>query len=577
MSRVDPLRRLSRLRARLEVEIGELAVLRPMADASIELEELIADLDRQLARATDTGILVLVGSTGAGKSTLLNALAGSPIAMSGETRPTTRTPTVYAPRDADLTNLLAGLDVEPEVVRFDPDSGRRLGDQVLVDAPDTNSVAKEHRATVRQLAERADVLVVVEHRQSVVEDSTISFLGDFAGRRELVLVLNRSDELTTDARDELSEQLRRIAVERLEMEPAPTVHAISAAGAASRIEDENFERLLDDLEGFVREGRMASVRRHNALGVAASIATLAGEVREELAGRLTTLPEDARLAMEGLIGDVQAEIDRRLELRRAELAALLAAEAGRRWDGPGGWALRTGTWSTLGAGVGLALARRNPALAAGAALGGAAVGRARSEVGRRRLEDATTLLPESDQLARDYSAHLGSARVTAGAISVDPDLLDLPRRETLESELARSLEDAWSRLIHRRLPEAAENTAPVMLRMALDLPVYALAGWVLYRAADGFWTGEYVGLDFVINGLLLALAVAFLVRMLVRGLLSRRAGGLLNEVRADVESSLRADADRALLPLNARCRALSEGLDGMADLDAAWRTELERG
>ncbi|MHC4894344.1 MAG: dynamin family protein, partial [Planctomycetota bacterium] len=218
---------MSRLRARLEAEVGELAVLRPMADASIELEDLIADLDRQLARATDTGILVLVGSTGAGKSTLLNALAGSPIAMSGETRPTTRTPTVYAPRDADLTNLLAGLDVEPEVVRFDPDSGRRLGDQVLVDAPDTNSVAKEHRATVRQLAERADVLVVVEHRQSVVEDSTISFLGDFAGRRELVLVLNRSDELTTDARDELSEQLRRIAVERLEMEPAPTVHAIS--------------------------------------------------------------------------------------------------------------------------------------------------------------------------------------------------------------------------------------------------------------------------------------------------------------------------------------------------------------
>ena len=49
------------------------------------------------------------------------------------------------------------------------------------------------------------------------------------------------------------------------------------------------------------------------------------------------------------------------------------------------------------------------------------------------------------------------------------------------------------------------------------------------------------------------------------------------EVRADVEGSLRASADRALLPLNARCRALSEGLDGMADLDAAWRTELERG
>ncbi|MEO0650434.1 MAG: dynamin family protein [Planctomycetota bacterium] len=574
MNRNDPLRRLERLRRRLDSELASVASLRPIEAAALDLEDLAADLDRQLERASSAAVLVLVGSTGAGKSTLLNALAGDDIAESGTTRPTTSQPTVYAPVDADLGALLAGLPIEPRVVRFEP-TGGRFGDQVLVDAPDTNSVATEHRATVLALAERADVLLVVEHRQSVVERSTIEFLADFAGRRALVLVLNRSDELTEGARVELKRQLAAVAVERLGVEEAPTVHAISAALARDGAGGAVFEALLAELEDFVREGRLAGVRRNNALGVAAGIAEVASDAREQLAGALARLPDQTREGLRALIAEVQSEVDDRLRLKKAELASLLASEAGRRWDGPGGWALRSGAWSTVGAGIGLALARRNPALAAGAALGGTVVGRARQELGRRRVEDADTLLPEPDRLATLHSEHIGPARVAAGVASTTPEDLGVPTLEQVERELQRAVADAWSRLMNRTLPETAERSAPALLRWALDLPVYALAGWVLLRAAQGFTSGQYVGLDFVINGALLALALAFVVRMAIRSVLSARAGGLLRRVSGDVGQALESAATRSVVPLGETCQQLDDHLDRLCRLETVWRRELE--
>ena len=76
-----------------------------------ELDRLLADLDRQIARVQRAAVITLVGATGAGKSTLLNALAGRRIAQEGVDRPTTRRPVIYAPLDADVGEL-AGAEVE---------------------------------------------------------------------------------------------------------------------------------------------------------------------------------------------------------------------------------------------------------------------------------------------------------------------------------------------------------------------------------------------------------------------------------------------------------------------------------
>ena len=55
---------------------------------STEIEELRADLGRQLERVRSAAVITLVGATGAGKSTLLNALVGKSVAHEGENRPT---------------------------------------------------------------------------------------------------------------------------------------------------------------------------------------------------------------------------------------------------------------------------------------------------------------------------------------------------------------------------------------------------------------------------------------------------------------------------------------------------------
>ena len=146
-------RQLGRLRAELRADLDCVAPLRAVAPHRDDIDRLTSDLDHQLERLPRAAVVTLVGATGAGKSALLNALVGSRVANVGVDRPTTREPVVYAPHDADLTLLLGAITPAPRVVRYDRSVGPWTT-QVLIDAPDVNSVAVEHRATVDQLAER---------------------------------------------------------------------------------------------------------------------------------------------------------------------------------------------------------------------------------------------------------------------------------------------------------------------------------------------------------------------------------------------------------------------------------------
>ena len=159
---------LGGLRSELDQDVQALRDLRSVQSRAGRIDVLSADLDQQLERVERAAVLTLVGATGAGKSTLLNALVGRDVAHEGDSRPTTRVPVIHRPADADIRELLEGLPGEaPKVVDHDPGGGGPWSQQILVDAPDTNSVEASHREVVAALAERSDVLVVVAHRQSV--------------------------------------------------------------------------------------------------------------------------------------------------------------------------------------------------------------------------------------------------------------------------------------------------------------------------------------------------------------------------------------------------------------------------
>ena len=575
---------LDRLRQRLHDEVAVVAGLRAVTQRRVELDRLLVDLDRQIGRVQRAAVITLVGATGAGKSTLLNALAGRRIAQEGIDRPTTRRPVIYAPHDADVSELATpeierpdGRDSEgvPDVVRYDAVSGPWTA-QVLIDAPDMNSIDEQHRAVVAALAERSDVLVVVLHHQSVLEEASVSFVDGFAGRRQLLFVLNRADELTGAARDALLAQIRQLAATRWRAAHAPVL-SISARTAQSQPHAEGWAEFCRALHDVVRESAITGVRRLNALGTAARLGELFAAVRGETRDDLTALPNDAASGLDRLGERCAADIAERLALRRADVSALLWGEAAKRWDGPGGWALRTGGITSLGLGAGAALASRNPLLAVGTAAGALAADQVQRALRDQRLSDAGALVPESGDFVAWYAAALSPARVRAARLAGDPAALGVPEPEEARGAAAQAVDEAWARLVNRDLPAAAEHSWLRFFRLLLDLPVYALALWVVYQVASGFWSGTYSGVDFLLSAALLLFCYLFAVRFAVRRGLALRARRLLADVILRTRQALGAQADTTREAVRHGALEKRAALDRLAELETAWRAELERG
>ncbi len=566
-----------RLRDRLRGDVGAVADLRAVAGRAAEIDLLLADLDRQLERAERAAVITLVGATGAGKSTLLNAIVGRTIAREGIDRPTTRQPVIYAPRDADLADLLEGCRagaaaVEPTVERYDPVHSPWMS-HVLIDSPDLNSVAEEHREQVRVLAEHSDILVVVLHRQSVIEQTPVEFLDSFARRRALVFVLNRSDELTAAAREALLAQVRDLVTERWGAGGAP-VMAISARAAQLQPQAPEWLHFVEVLAQMVRDSALAGVRRRNALGVAGLIGALFAEVDDEARPDLEALAAEVAAGTERLVQRTAEETAARWQLRGAELARLLWGEAAKRWDGPCGWALRAGSTASLGLGAGAVLARRHPLLAAGAAVGSAAAEQAQRAAERRQLDEVEALLPAPSDFARWYSEALSPARVRAARLTGDPEALGLPAAETVYAAGSSAAAEAWSELVHRQLPAAAARSWLRFLHLPLDLPVFGLAAWVIYRVAAGFVAGAYTGIDFLVNALLLGAAYLFCVVFLTRRALGLRSRRLLREAIARTRGVLAAWLDGARESVRQSTEARLTRLAELRRLGDDWRQRL---
>lgn len=543
------------------------------AEVQGELDRLVEDLEAQRLRVGRAAVLTLVGSTGAGKSTLLNALVGKAIAEPGEARPTTRQPVVYAPEDADVSEWLADLPgPAPRVERYRPSALGTWSGQIVIDAPDTNSVETSHRAVVQALAERSDVLVVLAHRQSVVEESTVRFLESFAQMRGLVLALGHGDRLSAANRRELAQQLESLARERFGWR-GERVHVLSPLEALEDPQSQGWPEFCAELHSVAQAGQLRRIRRYNALGSAGRIAQWVARARPQLDGQWEALEREVAQATRDLPARVLEEVSRRLDLRQSDLETLLWDEVGRRWIGPGGLALRAGGMTSLGLGAGAWLARRNPLLAAGAAAGALVTSKWQSRQREQSVRGGEAWLPSPGEWTRWYEAALAPVRLAAS--TAEREAAPWPSGEELQAEFQAAVEDALSDLMDRELPGQAEQAARSPLRWAVDLPVYAFALWIIVRSAIGFYEGAYVGMDFLVNAALLAGAWLWLGRTVARRWLRSRAGRLVQWVRARIEARFAQVMDVALGPLQRRLTEQREAVHRMCRLEATWRAKLE--
>ncbi|MFJ4948021.1 GTPase [Streptomyces sp. NPDC088760] len=282
------------LRSRLDA-LRELVGLSRTRLDSRTLAEAGRVLDEAAARRKLSGrhtVVALAGATGSGKSQLFNALAGVPISETGVRRPTTAAPIACSWSDG-AAGLIDRLGIPGRLRRrplHSPDVEGQLRGLVLIDLPDHDSAAVQHREQVDRILKLVDAVIWVvdpeKYADAVLHER---YLRPMAGHAEIMfIVLNQVDRLPGDAADQVLDDLRRLLDEDgialgEHGEPGATVLALSA------LTGEGVGDLREALGQFVAE-RGAAARR-----VAADVDAAAAELRPVYAtGRRVGLSEEAR-------------------------------------------------------------------------------------------------------------------------------------------------------------------------------------------------------------------------------------------------------------------------------------------
>lgn len=288
-----------------DVSVARLRRLAEIA-ASLDLTPVVRFANQMADDIVGGAATVLVcGEFKRGKSSVVNALIGQDL-MPVDVLPTTAAIHVlrHAPTPGMTVHLRDGrLERRPLSVRalqpfaagdaggtVDPESVEYIevglthdlfaDGLVLVDTPGTNDLYKTRAEIVYRMIPRADAVVFVLNAQSQLTKSEVGFLTDRLVRTmapPLCFVLNKSDTIEADARDEILDEVRSQLTTHLPGVPL-TVLAVSARDPGIGVQD-----LAEFLRGFLRgsaRAEAAAVKRARLF--AAMNAVVAAAIDERL-------------------------------------------------------------------------------------------------------------------------------------------------------------------------------------------------------------------------------------------------------------------------------------------------------
>ncbi|MFE6283403.1 GTPase [Streptomyces sp. NPDC057877] len=265
---VPPLAYDGSLRSRLDAMRELVGLSRARLDGRT-LGEAGRVLDEAAARRRLSGqhtVVAIAGATGSGKSQLFNALAGVTISETGVRRPTTASPIACSWSDG-AASLIDRLGIPGRLRRRpvqSPEAEAQLRGLVLVDLPDLDSAAVQHREQADRVLALVDAIIWVvdpeKYADAVLHER---YLRPMAGHAEVMfVVLNQIDRLPGEATEQVLDDLRRLLDEDgIALgeygEPGATVLALSA------LTGDGLGELREALGQFVAE-RGAAARRISA-------------------------------------------------------------------------------------------------------------------------------------------------------------------------------------------------------------------------------------------------------------------------------------------------------------------------
>ncbi|MGI8703306.1 MAG: GTPase [Candidatus Limnocylindrales bacterium] len=291
------------------------------AGGAVEIRETAR---QRLGFPADAYVMALAGGTGVGKSSLLNALAGSQVSAAGVTRPTTSEPVAWIPVSArsDLVPVLEWLGVH----EIREHAGSDRVPMAIVDLPDLDSIASEHRARVDELLPRLDAVAWVadpeKYQDAILHDEYLRRWAPRLGRQ--AIVLNKVDRVSGQDADRLREDLSQ----RLRSEGLPELELLLSSARDG-------EAGIAELRGWLVSGREAKRIVVERLAAEARASALELAARAGLDPNAPEQPLIAADRRERAAREVSAEVLRILDLRGLERQAVAATRLAARPRGGG--------------------------------------------------------------------------------------------------------------------------------------------------------------------------------------------------------------------------------------------------